>query len=249
MKTIKAVLTLSLVLFLGTTHLNAQQAFQIHQDNVKPSKVGEYEKIAKEFHEASTTHNLQASWITAMSDDFTYYYITPIENFAELDKNPFADMAEAMGDKFKDMFNRFDQCYSSHGSYIMHSIKDLSYPAPEGTDMSDQNYRKWFKLYYSPKNKAKLKEGMKAVKDMFAAKGSTNYYNVYHSGFGSMKSYFLVSVPAKDEIDSAQKTKANEEVLGPDRFETFNKVLNYVSKWEEETGWMRPDLHYSPKTE
>ena len=194
-------------------------------------------------------HNAQATWIAAMRNDFTYYYITPIENFAELDKRPFADMAKAMGDKFGDIFNRFDTCYDSHGTYLMYKIDDLSYPAPEGTDLSEQKYRKWFTMYYKPKNGDKVKEGMKAVKELFESKGSKEYYNVYHSGFGSMESYYLVSVPAKDEIDSAKRGKANEEVLGPDRWDTFNKVVNYLDRMEEYSGWIRPDLAYSPKEE
>ena len=52
MKTIKKILLSILALFLTISFLNAQQAFQIHQDNVKPSKAMEYEKIAKEFNEA-----------------------------------------------------------------------------------------------------------------------------------------------------------------------------------------------------
>ncbi|MEW4924573.1 hypothetical protein [Algibacter sp. 2305UL17-15] len=246
MKTIKTTLLLAF-LCCFVANLQAQQMFQVHQDNVKPSMLMEYEKIAKEFQDASVKHNLQASWVTAMRDDFTFYYITPIENFAELDKRPFADMAKAMGDKFGEMFERFNKCYDSHGTYTMSSVKDLSYSAPEGTDMSDQNYRKWILIYYKPKNAAKLKEGMKAVKDMFTEKGSKEYYNVYHSGFGSMDSYYLVSISAKDEVDSAQRQNANKEVLGPDRMETFNKVLKYVHRWEEHAGWMRPDLYYSPK--
>lgn len=246
MKTIKHILFgLSLLLF--ATSLDAQQLYQIHQDNVKPSKAAEYEQIAKAFKEACVKHNLQASWSTAMRNDFTYFYITPIENFAELDKRPFADMAKAMGDEFGEMFERFDKCYDSHGTYIMRSVDDLSYKAPEGTDMSNQNYRKWFLMYYKPKNAAKVKEGLQAVKDLFVAKGSKEYYNVYHSGFGSMDSYYLVSVPAKDELHGAQNAKANETLLGPERYETFNKVLKYIDRMEEHSGWMRTDLHYSPK--
>lgn len=249
MKTIKNTLLLTFSLILVSTLCHAQQLFMIHQDNVLPSKAMEYEKIAKEFQSACVEHNLQATWYTAMSNDFTYYYITPIENFAELDENPFADMAEAMGDKFTDMFKRFDQCYDSHGDYIVRRVDDLSYRAPEGTDVSDENFRKWIFMYYKPKNAAKVKEGMKAVKDMFKSKGSKEYYTIYQGGFGTMQSYYLVSVPAKSEVDSAQRAKANQDVLGPDRYKTFNKVINNITKMEEYTGNMRPDLFYSPKKE
>jgi len=248
MKTIKTTFSLTFILYLTINFSQAQQAFQVHQDNVKPSMLMEYEKIAKEFNAASVEHNLQTSWVTATSNDFKYFYITPIENFAELDKRPFADMAKAMGDKFGDMFDRFDECYDSHGTYIIVSDNELSY-MPEGvtTAPEDENYRKWFYMYYAPKNADEVREGMKAVKELFTSKGSTNYYRVYRDGFGQMEQFYLVSISAKDEIDAAQKGKANEEVLGPERWETFSKVMNYITRMEEYSGEMRPDLAYSPK--
>ncbi len=248
MKTIKTSFLLALMLCFTVNVSQAQKFFQIHQDNVKPSKMMEYEKIAKEFNEACIEHNVQATWFTAMSNDFRYFYITPMEKFADLDERPFADMAKAMGDKFSDMFDRFDKCYDSHGTYIMAMDEKLSY-MPEGQTSApaDENYRKWFYMYYTPENGDKVREGMKAVKELFASKGSKEYYRVYRNGFGSMENFYLVSVSAKDEIDSAKRGKANEEVLGPDRWETFSKVMNHISRMEEYTGRMRPDLAYSPK--
>lgn len=248
MKTIKTTLLLALFLCFNFSISQAQQAYQVHQDNVKPSMLMEYEKIAKEFNAASVEHNLQTSWFTAMSNDFKYFYITPVENFAELDERPMADMAKAMGDKFRDMFDRFDKCYDSHGSYIIMRDDALSYmpedakEAPEG-----ENYRKWFYVYYTPENGDKIREGMKAVKEFYKSKGSTEYYRVYRNGFGQMENYYMVSVSAKDEIDSATRGKANEEVLGPDRWAVFKKVMTYASRMEEHSGEMRPDLSYSPK--
>lgn len=247
MKNQKTLLLTCLSFCLAIAVSFAQQAFLIHQDNVKPSKAGDYEKVAKKFHEACLEHKPDATWMAAMRDDFTYFYITPIENMAELDEQPMAEMAKAMGDEFGELFNAFDECYDSHGSYIMHSVDELSYKAPEGTDMSGRNYRVWYQLHYKPANAKKVKEGMKAVKAMFKEKGSKEYYNVYHSGLGSMDSYYLVSVAAKDEIDSATRAKANQEVLGPDRYETFNKLMAYLEKMEEYRGEMRPDLAYAPK--
>ena len=250
MKTIRTTFLLALILCFTVNFSQAQKLFQIHQDNVKPSKFMEYEKIAKEFNDASIEHNVQATWFTAMSNDFRYFYITPIENFADLDKRPFADMAKAMGDKFSDMFKRFDECYDSHGTYIMGYDEKLSYmPEGETSAPNDETFRKWLYFYYTPANGKKLREGMKAVKELFASKGSTEYYRVYRNGFGSMENFYMVSVSAKDEIDSAQRGKANEDVLGPDRWETFNKVMGYTSRFEEYYGEMRPDLAYSPKQE
>jgi len=250
MKTIKTSLLSLVLLCLSVNALQAQQMFQIHQDNVKPSMMMEYEKIAKEFNEASIANNVQATWFTAMSNDFRYFYVTPIENFAELDERPFADMAKAMGDKFTDMFKRFHKCYNSHGTYIIVRDDELSYQLAEDAQPNEsENHRTWFYIYYTPENTKNIREGMKAVKELFSSKGSKQYYNVYRNGFGQMENYYLVSVPAKNEIDSATRSEANKEVLGPDRWDTFNKVMNYATRTEEYKGEMRPDLSYTPKTE
>ncbi|ULC58119.1 hypothetical protein MBM09_09325 [Flaviramulus sp. BrNp1-15] len=248
MKTIKSTLLLACVLCLFINYSHAQQMYQIHQDNVLPSKIMEYEAIAKKFNDASKEHNVQASWFTATTNDMKYFYITPIENYAELDERPFADMAEAMGEKFGQMFEEFDKCYNSHSTYTITLVNDLSYmPEEDSAALEGQNYRKWFYIYFTPSNATKVREGMKAILELYKTKGSKEYYRVYRNGFGTAEDYYLVSVSAKDEIDGATKAKANQEVLGPDRWDTFKKVMDYATRFEEYSGEMRPDLAYSPK--
>ncbi|MFL1013572.1 hypothetical protein [Flavisericum labens] len=248
MKTIKSTLLLALLFCFVINYSNAQKMYRVHQDNVKPSTMVAYEKIAKEFHEACTEHNFQGQWLATTMDDLRYLYVSPIENFAELDEQPFAGMAEAMGDDFGAMFDNFDKCYDSHSDYIIVLDEELTY-MPNGISQTQegQDYRKFIFIYYTPQNAKKLKEGMKAVKDMFASKGSTNYYRIYRSGFGNPENYYMVAISSKDAIDAATEAKANEAVLGPDRYETFSKVMDNAIKWEEITGQIRRDLSYSPK--
>ncbi|WP_203258405.1 hypothetical protein [Hyunsoonleella ulvae] len=238
-----------LLLCLAITVSFAQQAFLIHQDNVKPSKVMQYEKIAKEFHEACLEHKPETNWMAAMTYDFKYFYITPIENMAEMDERPMAKMAEAMGDKFGDMFEEFDKCYDSHGSYIVVSDKELSYMPEDGKIPEGHNYRKWFYIYYTPENAKAIRDGMKAVKALYETKNSTAYYRIYRNGFGQVGNYYLVSVAAKDEVDYAQTSKDNEKALGTfeERWEAFSQVMDYATEMEEYSGEMRPDLSYSHK--
>ncbi len=248
MKTIKATLVLA-ALCLTFNFTQAQnQLYAVHLDNVKPSMIGEYEKICKEFNEACEKYNPETSWLTASTSDFKFMYITPMENFAELDKSPFKDMATEMGDAFGELFQRFNKCYDSHSDFVIALLKDLSY-MPDGMSQTQegQNYRDFFYIYFTPENGAKIKEGMKAVKEMFANKGSKSHYRVYRSGFGNLENYYLVAISSKDEIDSAQRSKANDDLLGPERFETFRKVMKHASRIEEYTGAIRPDLSYAHK--
>ena len=84
-------------------------------------------------------------------------------------------------------------------------------------------------------------------KQLFESKGSKNSYRVYISGFGCPENFYLVAVSAKDELDSAMRGKANEELLGEERGPVFGNLMKYVSRFEEVTGYMRPDLSYTPK--
>ncbi len=248
MKTIKSILFLALMLCFTINISQAQKMYQVHVDYVNPSKVQEYEKIAKEFAEACKKHNPQASWILTSTSDMRYMYVSPMENYAELDKNVFADMAKAMGDDWGNMFKNFNTCYDKHGDYVLILDEGLSY-MPEGITQTPEgeNYRKFYFLYYKPENQGKLGEAMKGVKDLFASKGSKEYYRVYRSGFGVTDSYYMVAVAAKDEIDSATRGKANDELLGEDFGKAFGKIMSATSKFEEVSGWMRPDLYYSSK--
>jgi len=248
MKTIKSILLLALMLCLSFSFSYAQKMYKVHVDYVNPSKLKDYEKTAKEFAEACKKYNPQTSWITTTTSDNRYMYVSPIENFAELDKNYFADMAKEMGDGFGKIFENFNKCYDKHGDYILTLDENLTY-MPEGVTQTpvDENYRKFYFLYYTPDSQGKLWEAMKGIKDLFASKGSKEYYRVYRSGFGITDSYYMVAVSSKDEIDSATRGKANDEVLGEDAGEAFGKIMNATSKYEEFSGRMRPDLYYSPK--
>ncbi|MFD0988603.1 hypothetical protein ACFQ1R_00720 [Mariniflexile jejuense] len=248
MKTLKTSLVIALLFCFTTNSILAQMAYQIHQDNVKPSMVMQYEKVAKDFTEACKQHKPQTSWVTARTNDLKYLYITPIKNMADLDKTPFSDMAKTMGDTWSKFFEDFDKCYDSHSSYIIHLVEDLTY-MPEGVTITQdgQNYRNWYYIYFTPQNAAKVREGMKAIKELYKTKGSKEYYRIYRNGFGTTENFYLVAVSSKDEIDSATRSKKNEDVLGPDRWETFSKVMNYATRFEEYAGEMRPDLSYSPK--
>lgn len=247
MKTIKNTFLVALFLCFACNLSQAQKMYWVHQDNVRASSIMAYEKVAKEFKAACVEHNFQGQWLATTMDDGRYLFVSPIENFAELDKPLFADMANAMGEKFGAMFDNFDKCYDSHSDYIIILDEELSY-MPDGISQTQegQDYRDFYFIYYAPQNSKKLKEGIKAVKDMYAEKGSKNYYRIYKSGFGCPQNYYMVAMSSKDAIESATKGETNKAVLGPDRYETFSKVMNNALKTEDVTGEIRSDLSYAP---
>ena len=252
MRTLKTPLLLAVMLLLfNTAHAQEKknQAYYIHEDQVKPSMLQEYEAVSKDFMEACKEHDLQdVAWNIAATSTNKYLTISPIENMAELDNNVFAPLMEKMGEEaFRDIFKRFNKCYDVHRDYIVYLNKELTY-MPEGIDINTEgkNYRKWHRLYVAPENIQNLKGKLKELKALFEKKGSKEYYRIYHSGFGTEGVYYVAVLSAKDAEDYARQSKENQALLGEEGKQLFAEMMKYVLRYEMDEGEMRPDLAYAP---
>lgn len=254
MKTkLKDLLIIVLLTFLPFSLLAQEskttQSFWVHEDVVKPGMIAEYEATCKELVSNMKKHSIEeVAFIVTNTADNRYLYVSPIENMADLDKPVFATLSEKMGkEAMGALFNRMDKCYDVEHNYIITLDMNLSYQpgginqTPEGED-----YRKFHYLYVTPANRARVKEKMMAVKDMFASKGSKVHYRVYRSGFGTRGEFYMVAVAAKDEVDYAQKAMANDQLIGEDGSKVMWDLFADLLRYEEYTGRMRPDMAYSP---
>lgn len=253
MKNFKRGVFAQLIALLVVFNLSAQDnqptMFTVHTDNVKFDKMMQYEEAAKELKSAFEKHNIpDVSWTALSIEDGRYVYVSAIENMADLDKNIMAGLYEKMGEEAADaMFSKMDECYDSHGNTIVHYLPKMSYhPESEGS-MAGKNHREYHFLYYAPKNAEAMKEGMTEIHDMFKKRNIANGYSVYHSGFGSPESYYMVSISAKDGLEIAQNGKLNDEAFTDEDQATFFKVIQLTTRYDKVEGRLRPDLSYQPK--
>lgn len=227
---------------------SANQAFWIHEDQVRPSMIKEYEAISKDFVEICKKYNLQnANFSTAKLEDGTYLNISPVTKMADLDKNPLEALAEKMGEQdYRQIFTRFNECYDAHRNYIVHLIADMSYmPNGLSTTTPGQDFRKWHFLHVTPENAANLRSKIMEIKNLYEKKGSKEHFRVYRNGFGSTGDYYLVVISAKDAQAYETTSAENEKLLGAEGEKLFDEMMKFVLKYETKTGRMRPDLAYT----
>jgi hypothetical protein len=127
------------------------QKFVVHEDVVKPHKMMEYEKVSKEFVATLKEHaGPEAAFMAMSSDDMRYIFISPIDNMAALDKNPFAKLEESMGkEATKALFDSWAGMYETHYDYVLNLNPALSYNS--GSIMEEGvNYRKIDYFYIFP---------------------------------------------------------------------------------------------------
>lgn len=257
MKTIKSGLLILLLTVFTFSILTAQEEkkeenknkmFNIHIDNVRFDKMMDYEKVAKELKDNMVKHSIQdASWTTISTEDGRYIYVSEIESMADLDKNPMSGLFDKMGDEAAGkMFDTMNECYDSHGNHISYYIDSLSYHPESEESSEDKNYLEYHFLYYPPRNSDAIGKAMKAVKDLFVSKNIKNGYSVYHSGFGSDESYFIITVRGKDGLEIEKNGKINDEAFGDESQETFFNVIKLTSKYDQVDARIRPELSYYP---
>lgn len=256
MRSIKTRLLLGamLMLFIGITYgqdKSNYQMYAVHEDVVKPSMLMEYEAVAKEFSDTMKKYIGEIedlSYLCTSTDNLRYMYVWPIENMADFDKNPMAQVREKVGaEKFDDMMARMDKCYSSHTTYTIALDKNMSY-MPEGISQTQDgmDYREFHYYYTTPEMHKKLaKKGM-AIREYHASKDSGASYRVYQSGMGTPETFFMVAVSAKDPVHMAERSRDMMKKLGPEYQKMLNDALKYSSKYEKFTGWIRRDLSVGP---
>ena len=248
MKTLQISLVF-ILLALSPIFLNAQnQAYWVHEDQVKPSKMMEYEQVTKDFIKACKEHDLKdADWATARVDGGTYLSIAPIEKMGDFDKNPLAPLAEKMGkEEFGKIFDRFNQCYDKHRDYVVVLNSELSY-MPDGLNPNTpgQDYRKWHFLHVVPSNLSKLNSKIKEIKALYEKKNAKEHFRVYRSGFGTDGDYYLVTISAKDAQDYEKLSTETDTLLGDEGKKLMGELLVLLDRYETKTGTMRPDLGYA----
>lgn len=251
MKTFKTALIALFLVLIAPISASAQKMYRIHEDVVKPSHIMEYEGVVKELLDLMKTHNIQdTKWITAVTNNSHYLFVSPIENYAELDKPNFVSaLIEKEGrEKIVALFNRMDKCYDTELDYIITLNEDLTY-MPEGITQTPEgeNYREFHYVYVAPGNRSIVREKMKAIKELYQNKGSETYYRVYNSGFGTDGEYYMVAIAAKDQEHMVKKGNINKELFGQEGQKKMWEMYQNVLKYEKVEADMRPDLAYASK--
>ncbi len=226
------------------------QLFLIHEDKVLPSMDDKYRNtsaaLVKLMHDNTFT-GIQFNSFAL--DDFTYWYVSPIENMAELDNDPFEKLAGIAGkEKMESVFSGFDDTYFSHRDFIAVFHPDLSYKAEQLSEPGN-NYREWLYLYYEEKHKENLMDLMKQWKDLFSSKNAPQGYAIYTNGLGHEGPVIVVHTWAKSREEHMATTRKRHEMLGEENNILWKKTRSLAYKIESKTGVHLPEFSYSAARE
>lgn len=225
------------------------QLFAIHEDVVNPSRVADYEKAAKNLAALFEQHNINGmQYSAANSNDFVYIYISPVENYAGLDKMDaaFGELQQKMGeDAFNKAMNMFSDNYDRHRDYMVRLHPELSYKPEYGNNMADgMNFRHWNFYHVYPGKEAEIENIAMEWIDLLESKGIQQGYRLYTGGMGTDMPLVIVAHSALNATDFYTNEEKNMAALGEAGKKLMAKTMSITWKFESKDGMMRPDLSF-----
>ncbi|WP_291117170.1 hypothetical protein [Flavobacterium sp. UBA6135] len=246
MKNAVFFLTILLLFFFSTAVAQNSIRYRVHVDNVYPGKVEVYEVLAKKLADLAAENKEEKEWVMFVSDDFKYHAISPLNSMTEIGINPYSNTLEKMGgEAFIKMFESFDECYPSHGDYILNLSTTLSYMPYGLVNMIDgKDFRTNYLYYYEPKDFDAVLKTAEQFKTLNEKKKSKLHYRIYLSGFGNPEAYILISYAASNEEELKKMVEENNKLLGEERVKLNDALNANTFKMETRRGTIRRDLSY-----
>lgn len=242
MKTKITSLLLLLVSVGSSVAQNAPSMFAVYEVQVKPSMDAPYREAVKKLKSTCQQNKMTFSWYAGALDDNSYIYLTPIKNFADLDRNMFADLEAKIGKEVHaSLWQAIDKGVEHQTSSVTLFLPGSSYLSPG----PDDNFRSV--LYWIPEP-GKDAEAEKLIAEwvkLHTSKNAPIGVQTYKNIFGGEGGYVFVSW-GKNPADHAAKTQKTNELFGEEGAKLWAKTLLLTRKYYTRTGWLVNDLSYSP---
>jgi hypothetical protein len=220
----------------------ASVLYSVHEDIVKPSMDAKYREAIKKLKAACEQHKLNFTWGTVAFDDGSYRHLAPIKSFADLDKNPFAELEAKMGKvALGKIWAEFDECLESQSDFVMMLLPHYSYLAPG----AEENYRDIMYWYPLPGKNAEAESILAEWKKLYESKKSVEGYLVYKVMFGREPVYSIVAF-GKDGVDADTKAQKAREQLGAEVGPLWRKMLGITKRYYSKRANVSPEFSYVP---
>ena len=176
--------------------------------------VDKYEEASDNLTAAFLEYNIEIpSMIASQTDDFTYYYITPIDNYAALDEmnTSWGKFIETMGqDKWNKIDAAFDGTIFSHKDFIIRRSGKYSYN-PENPRLvtKDAGFILWDWYWLEDGKLSEAAEVIMEIKQLFTDNNIEDSFTIWATDIGIDYGLVVVTQIANDEQDyyyNKQKT-------------------------------------------
>ncbi len=246
---------LMVCLFTITTLAQAEkpktQLYMVFELVTKPSMAKDYENAVKEEFALLEECKFPHPWYVYSTDDFHYYFFSPMDNFASIDEmdKSYAEMAKKIGkQRWQAVMKRIDDKSEYYHMYMIRYKPDLSY-TPENPRLKpeDANFISIDFYYIQPGKEKEFEEVCKDYNALDKRKKIPNDYSFSVMAIGTEMPLYIGLARGRNASDLFSHWEKQQEIEGEEGKVLWEKTWAVCRKFETKTGWFRPDLSYIPE--
>lgn len=252
---ISAVLAVCFILGLLPFALRGQEPEQPYQlllvieEAVKPSMTQQYYEAGKKWIAFMKKNEYSYPINTYWTSDNHVYWIIPIKNYAEIDKmmamsekllKEFSEEYKAVMDAFKGTYESTRMCvYAFDYKYSMIAEE-------ETIESGEDNFIFWDFYYFEPGTDTEVNKVFDEMKAFLGDKKIVQSWGLYWGVMGTDNPVIVMAASAKNPRDFYEENAKMWEALGEGAGKIKRKMMKYVRKQEQKTGWYQKELSYAP---
>jgi hypothetical protein len=252
---ISYVLAVCFILGLLPLALNGQapedryQLILVIDEVVKPSMKAEYRDAGRKWIAFMKDHGFSRPINTYWMGDNHVYWSMPIENYGDIDKMmeesnkifaEFPDEAKVVMDAFKGTYDTSRMCvYTLDYKYSMFS-EEIAAEADE------RNFIFFDIYYFEPGTEEEVGKLWDEWAAFLADKEIVQEWGFYWGTMGTDNPMIVMAAVAKNRIAFHEENAKMWEILGEDATAFVQKMMKYVTKQEQKSGWFQKGLSYTP---
>jgi len=249
------VFLLGLPFFVQGQELKAQ-GYLMTEYVVKPYMAKEFEAATIEEKAMFADINFPYGWNAFSTEDFHYYFFTPIgKDVASLDRfNAALTEAEArLPENYEMLEKRMAGAYEYYREMMVYLRPDLSYTPAKSDIKPEESYYVFFELtYILPEKEKEFETYYKEWAALCQKIGFRIGYAAYRGVFGTDNPYYVSMMIARTQADTFVEEERIMKTLSPEEQAElgamYEKAYTFFRKYETRHGRSHPDLSYMPKS-
>ena len=225
------------------------QLYWIREEVVKIEKWQQYEETSKEWVELMTDAGLDFPYMRASQrDDGHYYYLLPLNNYADIDKFPekFGSAIEKIGEeKWSEFTKRNESSMDYHKDFIVKWLADYSYiPKEPRVQVQDAEFLNWMFFTFKLEKRDEVLDVIAEYKALYEKHNIPDGWSLWTIELGERNNMMIFTQFAKDGASFYTNWEENIEKLKEEQQILEVKFSANVLTMEEKFGRSRPDLGF-----
>jgi hypothetical protein len=222
------------------------QLYFVAEIHVKPAMAAKYEAVVKK--EIELKYPLPFE--TYSTDDFIYYSLYPVENYAGIDQINKAD-AEWMakiGTEFDALMKSAEGTIEFYKYGVIHLAPELSYAPTESRFKPEEMKFIFWYFFYPEFGKEKEFEAIcKQYVDLYKSNGISMGWNTYVADMGVELPLYVLSMTGKSPAEFFTEDEKEMKKIDKDKMKDIGeKWISLLRKVESKIGSPRPELSNMP---